>query len=305
MRPACPSDAVVVLGQAARDLVLTVDGLPPAGGSTRVQRRTEVLGGKGANQAVALTQLGRSTALVGVVGDDDAGRAGLQQARRDGIDVSSVVCRGRTALLVDVVEQDGRRRLLEDVPGEALLREEDVLAAGARIAQAGTVSLQLQQPARALVRAVTLAAPDALVVLDGAPDDAEAGGVLLQRADVLRMDAEEAELVVGAPVTSMVQVRELLERGPRLVAVGLPAGGDLVAWQEGQVELPPSSGPVVDPTGGGDSFVAGLIDALQNGARPEQAAWAAARAAASTVARAGGRPDLTAGGVPLDRRTMS
>lgn len=284
---------VVVLGQAGRDLVLTVDALPEAGGATTVQQRTEILGGKGANQAVALVQLDLPAALVAVLGDDDAGQAAVQQAQRDGIDVSGVTRRGRTALLVDVVEQDGSRRLLEDVPDEALLREGDVAAAGTLISAARTLSLQLQQPAAVLQRALGLARPETFVVLDGAPDASPAGAALLQRADVLRMDAEEAELVEGAPLTTFDQARQLLDRGPRLVAVGLPGGGDLVVWRDDQIALPAGADPVIDPTGGGDSFVAGLIVALQSGAGPAQAGRAAARAAASTVSRAGGRPDLT------------
>jgi ribokinase len=292
MRPASPTDGVVVLGQAARDLVLTIDCLPPAGGSTTVQQRTEILGGKGANQAVALAQLGLPSVLVAVLGDDAAGEAAVQQALRDGIDVSSVARRGRTALLVDVVERDGSRRLLEDVPDDALLRDDDVTAAAGLISAARTLSLQLQQPAAVLQRVVELARPDALVVLDGAPDDPAAGGALLQRADVLRLDAQEAELVGEGPVTTFDQARQLLDSGPRIVAVGLPGGGDLLVWRDGQVELPPGADPVVDPTGGGDSFVAGLVVALHSGAQPAQAGRAAAHAAASTVSRAGGRPDL-------------
>jgi ribokinase len=283
---------VVVLGQAGRDLVLSVDHLPEAGGSTVVQDRIEILGGKGANQAIALVQLGQPAALIAVLGDDAAGDAALVQAGRDGVDVSAIARRGRTALLVDVVEADGARRLLEDVPDESLLRDEDVLAAEHLIARAPTLSLQLQQPAAVLQRALELARPDAHVVLDGAPDDPAAGAALLERADVLRVNAEEAELVAGTAVTSVDQARELLERGPRLVCVGLPGGGDLVVWPEGKLELSPQADPPVDPTGGGDSFVAGLVASLQSGAQPAQAARTAALAAASTVSRAGGRPDL-------------
>ncbi|MFF0522439.1 PfkB family carbohydrate kinase [Actinomadura nitritigenes] len=109
---------VCVVGQIARDLVLVVGEVPGPGGSARVRRRREMLGGKGANQAVGLAQLGMRPALAGVVGDDDAGRDALGQAVRDGIDVSAVVRRegARTGLIVDVVDGDGRWRHLEDLP---------------------------------------------------------------------------------------------------------------------------------------------------------------------------------------------
>ena len=71
---------VVVVGQVGRDLVLTVAELPAEGGSADVLGRQELLGGKGANQAVACRQLGAEVALVGVVGTDSAGAEVLAQA---------------------------------------------------------------------------------------------------------------------------------------------------------------------------------------------------------------------------------
>jgi sugar/nucleoside kinase (ribokinase family) len=74
---------VVVAGQLARDLVLMVNDVPEAGQSRPVRERREMLGGKGANQAVAVAQLGLRPALIAVAGDDEAGSRLLEQARRD------------------------------------------------------------------------------------------------------------------------------------------------------------------------------------------------------------------------------
>ncbi|HEX4226769.1 MAG TPA: PfkB family carbohydrate kinase, partial [Pseudonocardiaceae bacterium] len=59
-----PRREVTVVGQIARDLVLVIDDIPDPLTSTRVHRRRETLGGKGANQAVSLAQLGASVALL-------------------------------------------------------------------------------------------------------------------------------------------------------------------------------------------------------------------------------------------------
>ena len=101
---------VVVVGQVARDLVLVVDELPGSGGSVNVRQRREILGGKGANIAVSLAQLGVPVALVGVVGDDGVGGDLLAQCRSDGIDLTALVQRpeSESALIVDVVTRYGR-----------------------------------------------------------------------------------------------------------------------------------------------------------------------------------------------------
>ncbi|OBK83732.1 PfkB family carbohydrate kinase [Mycolicibacter sinensis] len=287
---------VTVVGQIGRDLVLRSAGLPAAGGSTRVVQRRELLGGKGANQAVGLAQLGVPVALIGVVGDDDAGAAVREQAARDGVDVSGVIERGETALLVDLVDEPGSRRLFEHIPESSLLTPADVQRCEARIAGSDMVSLQLQQPAEAVLAAArTARRHGAQVVADGNPP-AEARDEMLCHIDVLRADADEAALLAGEPVTSPAAARalagRLLEAGPRLVALAIPDVGDLVVWPDGHAMVGLSKAPVLDRTGAGDAFVAGLIAALRRGADPAQAGRLAAAAAAACVAHLGGRPHL-------------
>src|SRR6185437_9175372 len=189
---------VVVFGQLARDLVLVVDQVPPAGQSGRVRRRRELLGGKGANQAVALAQLGMRPSLVAVAGDDQTGTRLIEQVGKDGIDTSAVIRRPgtRSGLIVDVVTPDGQWRYLEDLPQSVLLTEEDVAAAEDLTANAPWVSIQLQQPPGAVLAAARqAAAAGARVVLDGAPDANGHTDDLLALASVVRADAKEASLL--------------------------------------------------------------------------------------------------------------
>ncbi|KUG60970.1 carbohydrate kinase [Kocuria rosea subsp. polaris] len=289
---------VVVVGQVARDLVLTVEELPAAGGSTDVLERQELLGGKGANQAVGCRQLGAEVQLVGVVGRDRAGEEVLAQAAGDGIGVGAVVRRSgaSTALLVDLVGPRGVRRLLEDVDARTLLTAEDVRASRDLLRSADAVLVQLQQPGPAVAEALEAAAAGgALTVADGGPADEDVRRRVLATAAVVRADTAEAEALVGwAPqdVPGTVRAaRSLLAEGPRVVALAT-GEGDVVAWPGGHVVLPHLGEDPVDPTGAGDAFVAALTVALLRGESPESAAWWAAAAAAQVVGTAGGRPDL-------------
>lgn len=289
---------VVVVGQVARDLVLTVEQLPEADGATDVLERQELLGGKGANQAVGCRQLGAEVQLVGVVGQDPAGEEVLAQAAGDGIDVGAVVRRpgAPTALLVDLVGPRGVRRLLEDVDARVLLGAEDVRAGAERIRSADAVLVQLQQPGPAVAEALDAAsAGGALTVADGAPADGASRRLVLDTAHVVRADTAEAEALVGwAPqdVAGIVRAAQsLLAEGPRVVALAT-GKGDVVAWPGGHVVLPHLGEDPVDPTGAGDAFVAALTVGLLRGESPECAAWWAAAAAAEVVGTAGGRPDL-------------
>src|SRR5207248_4198101 len=263
-----PGPDVIVFGQIARDLVLVVAAVPVASRSADVYQRRELLGGKGANQAVGLAQLGLRPALAGVVGEDQVGQRLLTQAGQDRVDMSAVARRPgvRTALIVDIVDATGQWRYLEDIPAGMLLTEADVIAARHLFLPGRWVSVQLQQPPAAALAAATLAhRAGGKVVLDGAPDD-DCRDALLDVADVVRADAREAGLLAGSPVTTAAEAEKaaagLLRQGPSLVALSVEDAGNLLAWPDGCVFLPLPDIPVGDTSAAGDAFVAGLIAAL-------------------------------------------
>jgi ribokinase len=289
---------IVVVGHAARDLVLRSDGMPEAGGSTTVEQRIERLGGKGANIAVGIRQLNpeASVRLVAALGIDDAGDAAHAEAGDAGIDMTHVVRRGRTALLVDLVTADGERRLFEDATPESFATLDDIAGAAEVLRGAAIVVLQLQQPGDALVEAARLAhAGGARIVLDGAIEG-DARDALLALATIVRADAQEAPTLTGVEIERRADAEraaaDLLERGAQLVALSVPDEGDLVVWPGGARLYPHGEERIADPTGGGDAFVAGLVTGLLRGHDPERIGQLAADAAAATVQRLGGHPEL-------------
>lgn len=291
---------VVVFGQAGRDLVLPIGELPGPGTSAAVNARVEVLGGKGANQAVSFARLGVRVALVAVLGDDRVGDEVLAQARADGIDVSCVVRRPDTAtgLIVEILDREHRWRYLEDLPEAVLLTPADVEAARKALARARSAVVQLQQPAAACLAAATLAGEAGCrVVLDGAPQP-EHRSALLELAHVLRADGREAELLTGQRIgdeqEALRAAEQLLGAGPELVALAVEGEGNLFAWPDGHVFYPLDDAETVDTTGAGDAFVAALTTALSLGAPPREAGRWAVAASALAVEHVGGRPRMTA-----------
>jgi ribokinase len=294
------TNPVVVVGQIARDIALRIDEVPPAGHGVDVAERRELLGGKGANIAVGLVQLGVPVTLIGVLGDDLAGDCLSGQCVRDGVPTEAIIHRAETAsaLMLDVVTADGRWRYLESVPNGALLTADDIRAQAAMIVQASTVVVQLQQPADALSAVVGLTGPGCRIILDGAtPSDETVRHELLRSATVLRCDAREAELIAGRPVPDVETARDvahqLMEAGPELVVLAVGEEGDLAVWPGGEMLVPLIDAPVVDTTGGGDAFVAALTWALTQGCGPAQAVQLATAAAGLTVRHLAGRPALT------------
>jgi ribokinase len=289
-----PSE-VVVVGQVARGLVVEI---PEPGAPVR--RRPELLGGQGAHQAVALGQLGTSVSLVGVVGSDRVGDTLRAQALADRIGTSHLVRRPdtETATVIDVVDDHGRRQHLEHVPDATLVTEADVAAAAALISAAGSVVVQLNQPAATALLAARLAhRAGTRVVLDGAPREPALTADLLALSDVVHAAAPEAEELAGWPVTDVDTATRaaagLRRRGPAVAVLEVPGRGTLFAGPEDNWFLPHVEAEVVDPTGAGDALVATLTAALTRRQPLETAARLAVAAAAATAAHKGGRPRLT------------
>ena len=100
---------------------------------------------------------------------------------------------------------------------------------------------------------------------------------------MFRADADEVELLAAEPVKTPSAATALanwiLRKGPVLVALAISGVGDLLVWRGGSRLFPLSDEPVVDRTGAGDAFMAGLIAALRRDTDPEQAGHLATAAA--------------------------
>ncbi|NUT50143.1 MAG: carbohydrate kinase, partial [Saccharothrix sp.] len=86
--------------------------------------------------------------------------------------------------------------------------------------------------------------------------------------------------------------RELLGRGPSVVALEVPGEANVLVWGDDSAVIPLTDEDVVDTTGGGDAFVAALTVALVRGEDPEEAGRLATAAAGRAVDHPGGRTDL-------------
>ena len=200
--------------------------------------------------------------------------------------------------MVDVVTGDGQWRYLESVP-PALLTPTDIAAAAEMLGKASTVVLQLQQPAAAILAALDQVPPDCRVIMDGVPEDEPTRERILAAATVLRLDAQEAEILASQRDPRRGRrpgsCRGPADRGPELVVIAVGTDGNLVAWPGDAILLPlVDAAEVVDTTGSGDAFVAGLTWALVRGADRVRAGQLATAAAGLTVGHPGGRPTLTA-----------
>ncbi|SDP61638.1 ribokinase [Klenkia soli] len=287
--------SVTVVGSLNEDVVVTVRRLPGRG-ETVIGSAVEVLpGGKGANQAAAAGRLGDGVAMVGRVGDDDAGTRQLAALRDAGVDTDLVhrtpgVPTGSATI---PVEAEGGENLIVVVPGaNGALEPADVEVPAVR--GAGVLLLQLETPLPTVLAAAR--ACTGTVVLNPAPAQ-PLPAELLAEVDVLVPNEHELVDLAGTPADDLPGLVEVA-RGlaAREVVVTLGGNGVLVVPADGPaLHQPPLEVSPVDTTGAGDCFTGALSTALSRGAALAEAVRYAAVAAALSTTGPGAR-----GGLPDD-----
>jgi ribokinase len=285
--------AVVVVGSLNLDLVVRVDRLPGPGETVSGGDVFRNPGGKGANQAVAAARLGRRVAMVGRVGDDEAGRELLASLEADGVDTAHVraVDGVPSGAAFIAVSDDGENQIVVSPGANARLGPGDVAAAGAALRAAAVTLVQLEVPLEAVAAAVRAAG--GRVVLNPAPVRA-LPAALLGEVDVLVPNRVELARLADAPVPATVEeAAALAGRLPaRAVVVTLGADGALVVEDGDAGHVPAVPVRPVDTTAAGDAFCGGLADALAGGAALQDAARWAVRVAAAACTRPGAQASL-------------
>ena len=281
---------LVIYGDLMVDVVARVDA-PLARGSDTPARIAVGGGGSGANVAAWAAWLGVPVALVCRVGDDSRGRAAVASLREGGVEVCAEVDGDGlpTGTCVVLVEPDGERTMLPD-PGandapavvpEGLLGPGGHLhVIGYSLLRAGSRPGALEAIRRARLAGMTVSVdPSSWALLTP--------GAALGEPGLLLPNEREAAVLAG---DSDPERAALALAAGREVVVKLGADGAL--WTDGVsvVRAGAEAVEVVDTTGAGDAFAAGLLGARLAGADPGAALEAACRTAAQVVAQLGARP---------------
>ncbi|MDZ4168300.1 MAG: carbohydrate kinase family protein [Coriobacteriia bacterium] len=233
-------------------------------------------GGVGRNIAENLARLGADVALVTAFGGDHNARELQRHARAVGVDTSaSLVCDELPgSVYLAILDADGDMALalsdmrpLERLTPEVLERASGVLAA------ADLVVCDTNLSEESLVWLAEMAA--APLLLDPV-STAKAGRAhaALERLDGLKCNIAEAQTITGLRDEPSAQVlaQALLSLGCRRAFVTDGARGVAAADAGGAVCLEARPVPVLNATGAGDAFAAGVALALCEGATTTQAA---------------------------------
>ena len=282
---------VLVVGDANPDLLLRGDVVPRFGQAEQLLDSADlVLGGSAAIVAAGLARLGVRTALAAVVGHDQFGAFVIERLSERGVDTSAVTVRDELATAVSVVLSQEHDRGILTLPGAIPALDAPAVRAAVDRLRPRHVHFASYFLQPALARTLPelldgLRLSGITTSLDTNWDPAERWEGLaevLSRVTWFLPNGEEAVAIASS--VSGRRVVDLDDAGALLSALGChvvikagAAGG--LAFEAGirTADAPGLELDVVDTTGAGDSFDAGYLAAMLQGAEAEsdRLRWAA------------------------------
>ncbi len=275
---------VAVIGPHIVDVLgRPVEAIPPGQGSARLAEIRATAAGTAAGTAVDLAKLGSSVAAFGAIGADLLAEILVAALARFQIDISGLVRKAaaQTSATILPIRPNGERPAWH-VPGATRLLELadldlarlsgcDAVMLGGPDALAGLTASDLEAVAAAAKAAGALVAID--VLHPGSERDFARLSGALAVADWFWPNGDQLRELTGRADLDLA-IADVLALGTGGVAVTLGADGCLVTCTGGGLtHIPAVEVPVVDTTGCGDGFNAGMLTGLLLGCDPVDAAW--------------------------------
>ena len=263
---------VCVVGSFVIDLVFKVKHRPGPGETMLADDFGMFLGGKGFNQAVAARRLGADVSMVGRVGGDPFGDMFMAKLEQEGIDSSHVARdpEAGTAIASPIIDASGENSIIAAPRANMRVTTEDVDAATDAIAAADVLMLQFEIPTESSRRAAEIARKhETVVLLDPAPVE-HGFERFAAPIDYIVPNEVEAHMLTGR-MTPEEAGAVLLPETRRGVVISLGEQGAMAVDRAALLRFPAYRVKVVDTTGAGDAFRAGLAVKIAEGSSLDEA----------------------------------
>jgi ribokinase len=262
---------ITVVGSFAVGMTIRTSRMPVFGETLAGSDFDMGPGGKGSNQAVGAARLGASSSFAGIIGADKLGEIATDLYAREGVDTTYLRKTSQMATGVGfiIINHAGANGIILDMAANTLLDAAFVDGVESQIARSDVVMTVLEIPVVAAARAMELGRKHSVrTILNPAPatrlDDA-----VLKQVDYLTPNETELRVLLGLspddPAPTEELAGQLHDHGAGSLIITLGEKGALILTGHHAEYIPGVAVDVVDTTGAGDAFNAGLAVALAEG----------------------------------------
>jgi ribokinase len=290
---------VVVVGSFIVDITGFANRFPKDGETVIGSAVRIGPGGKGSNQATAVSRAGADVVMITKIGSDVLSNIAHEHYSAEGMSEKYIYKTdkaGTGTAFIEVNETSGENRIIAIKGANELLSAAEVAAAEDEIASCDAVLAQLETCNEAVEELMRLAKKHGkTIVLNPAPYLPVPDG-FFDGVDYLTPNETEAEFYSGVPVESPEDAEraalKLLEMGVKNVIVTLGKKGAFFTDGKNKMLVPTTDLKAVDTTGAGDAFNGGFAVALSEGMDIGRALKFANCTASISVTRLGTSPAM-------------
>ena len=258
---------IAILGIFVADISFSANKLPTSGETILGDSYNIGPGGKGCNQAIAISRLGGKVNFISKLGNDDYGKLAINKLKKDNIDTSNIIISenhktGVAGIHVDKNTGKNAIIVIRGAPASLTIKEIDTNI----ITRSKIFLTQLEVPIEVTLHCLKEAKKKGLInILNPAPackltDD------FFELVDYFTPNEIEAEFYTGIKIKNTddakASAKKLLSLGIKKVIITLGEKGLYYSDGINEVSIKATPDKAIDTTGAGDAFNGGLAFGL-------------------------------------------
>jgi len=288
----------LVIGSLNMDMTVKVEELPKLGETIFGDDFYESCGGKGANQAVAISKLGMETEMIGMVGKDSQGEKLIQNLNKYGIKSDNIIksddLTGRAIITVD---KKGDNNIIV-IPGsnfkitkEYIQEKQDV------IASSDVVILQNEIPFETVEFSLLKAKELGKITIFNPAPARQLNEKIFKNTDYLILNETEMEEIFGIGINDKVYIGRIFHKkkecGIRNIILTLGDNGSVLFSEDDNIKKYDAyEVKAVDTTAAGDSFIGAFTMKICETGDADKAIKYATAVSAIVVTRQGAQDSI-------------
>ena len=283
---------ITVLGIFVADISFSGNKIPTIGETILGDSYNIGPGGKGCNQAIAISRLGGKVNFISKLGDDDYGKLAIDKLKKDNIDTSNIIISNKHKTGVAGIHVDrntGKNAItvVRGAPSTLTTKEIDTNL----IKQSKIFLTQLEIPIEVTLHCLKAAKQYGLInILNPAPA-CKLSSDFFKLVDYFTPNETEAEFYTGVKIKdendAKISAKKLIDMGIKKVIITLGEKGLFYTDGKEEIYMKASPDKAVDTTGAGDAFVGTFLAYFVETGRPREALTTAAKASAKCISRKG------------------
>ena len=288
----------LVIGSLNMDMTVKVEELPKLGETIFGDDFYESCGGKGANQAVAISKLGMETEMIGMVGKDSQGEKLIQNLNKYGIKSENIIkSNDLTGRAIITVDKKGDNNIIV-IPGSNFkITKEHIQEKQDIIASSDVVILQNEIPFETVEFSLLKAKELGKITIFNPAPARQLSEKIFKNTDYLILNETEMEEIFGIGINDKVYIGRIFHKkkecGIRNIILTLGDNGSVLFSEDDNIKKYDAyEVKAVDTTAAGDSFIGAFTMKICETGDADKAIKYATAVSAIVVTRQGAQDSI-------------